>query len=97
MPTLLIFEELEAKLQIEKNAGTKGSSDITVTAFPNPVKDKLNFNVQNSQEALFSLQIYDASGKLLNTKNIITSETINIRSLKCISRHLRFLLSKMKI
>lgn len=44
------------------------SSDITVTAFPNPVKDKLNFNVQSSQEALFSLQIYDVNGKLLNTK-----------------------------
>lgn len=78
------IEELEARVNIEKNRGTKLTPSITVKVFPNPVREKLSFEIKGIEDSLFSLEIYDASGKLVNKINEFSKQgvlTIEIKNL----------------
>ena len=48
---------------------------LSVSAYPNPTTDFLNLKVENYDNTNLSYQLFDISGKLLETKKITGNET----------------------
>jgi len=58
------LDDTEIKLPL---LASKQTTDLVeVTAYPNPVVNKLNFNIQLNKQSYASLSVYDLSGKLVN-------------------------------
>ena len=49
--------------------------NLSVSAYPNPTTDFLNLKVENYDKTNLSYQLFDISGKLLETKKITSNET----------------------
>jgi hypothetical protein len=49
--------------------------NLSVSAYPNPTTDFLNLKVENYDNTNLSYQLFDISGKLLETKNITGIQT----------------------
>jgi hypothetical protein len=49
--------------------------NLTVSAYPNPTTDFLNLKVENYDNRNLSYQLFDMSGKLLETKKLEGSQT----------------------
>lgn len=56
------------------------AEESTISVFPNPVKDFLHINLKENTERAVTL--YDVTGKLLLTKNINSSASIDVSSFK---------------
>ncbi|MDA3912025.1 MAG: T9SS type A sorting domain-containing protein [Bacteroidales bacterium] len=54
--------------------------NLSVSAYPNPTTDFLNLKVENYDNANLSYQLFDISGKLLETKNITGNQTSIVMS-----------------
>ncbi len=63
--------EISTVLGIEEN-----QFDISITAFPNPTKNKLTIKIKNVTNDYLSYQLYDSYGKILKRKKIIGQITI---------------------
>jgi hypothetical protein len=60
----------------------ENSIQLELTAYPNPTTNYLTLNVGNFQLSTLSFQLYDISGKLIESRKIISSsETIAMASL----------------
>lgn len=53
-----------------------GNIDLMIMAYPNPVSDHLTLKIGDSDPGIYSYQLFDLQGKLLESKNIIGDETI---------------------
>ena len=51
------------------------TNQISVTAFPNPVINTLNLQMNNTQEGIYSLQVFDMNGRMVTTENITVNGT----------------------
>jgi hypothetical protein len=57
--------------------------DINLVAYPNPTSDFLTLNVGESELAYLNFQLYDLSGKLIESRKIVnTRETIGMQNLQ---------------
>ena len=66
------ISDIEIKLPLLQN---KQTVNISVDAYPNPVVNVLNFNVQLSKQNQASLFVYNLNGKLVSyTENIVLHE-----------------------
>jgi hypothetical protein len=54
--------------------------NLSVSAYPNPTTDFLNLKVENYDNTNLSYQLFDISGKLLETKNITGNQTSIVMS-----------------
>jgi len=55
---------------------------LNLTAYPNPTTDYLTLNVVNFQRSNLNFELYDVSGKLIESRKIISStETIKMEHL----------------
>jgi hypothetical protein len=54
--------------------------NLSVSAYPNPTTDFLNLKVENYNNTNLSYQLFDISGKLLETKKITGNETSIVMS-----------------
>jgi hypothetical protein len=52
--------------------------NLSVSAYPNPTTDFLNLKVENYNNTNLSYQLFDISGKLLETKKIKVKQAIGI-------------------
>jgi hypothetical protein len=69
--------EISIVLGIEDN-----SIKLELTAYPNPTTNFLTLNVGNAELSTLSFQLYDISGKLIESRKIISStETIGMENL----------------
>lgn len=69
--------EISIVLGIEDN-----SIKLELTAYPNPTTNFLTLNVGNAELSTLSFQLYDISGKLIESRKIISStETIGMGNL----------------
>ena len=60
----------------------ENSIQLELTAYPNPTTNYLTLNVGNFQLSTLSFQLYDISGKLIESRKIISSsETIAMENL----------------
>jgi len=60
----------------------ENSIQLELTAYPNPTTNYLTLNVGNFQLSTLSFQLYDISGKLIESRKIISStETIAMANL----------------
>jgi len=49
--------------------------NLSVSAYPNPTTDFLNLKVENYDNTNLSYQLFDISGKLLETKKLVGNQT----------------------
>ncbi len=69
--------EISIVLGIEDN-----SVNLKLTAYPNPTTDFLTLNSGNAELSTFNFQLYDISGKLIESRKIISiSEIIAMENL----------------
>jgi hypothetical protein len=69
--------EISILLGIEDN-----SINLKLTAYPNPTSNFLTLNASNSKLSTLNFELYDISGKLIESRKIIsTSETIAMENL----------------
>ena len=59
------------------------SIDLSYKVYPNPATDYLNLKLANFQTSSYSYQLFDVSGKMLESKTIVAEETsISMQALK---------------
>ncbi len=61
------------------------TSNISIKAFPNPVSNNLNLQLENAQAGNYTVQVYDLGAKIVAEENINingTSQTANINTSK---------------
>lgn len=69
--------EISILLGIEDN-----SINLKLTAYPNPTSNFLTLNASNAKLSTLNFELYDISGKLIESRKIIsTSETISMENL----------------
>ncbi len=69
--------EISIVIGIEDN-----SINLELTAYPNPTTNFLTLNVSNAELSTLNFQLYDISGKLVESRKIISStETITMENL----------------
>lgn len=68
---------VQQAFEISVVSSLKGIKDITLTvsAYPNPTTDFLNLKVENFNNQNLSYQLFDISGKLLETKKMEGDQT----------------------
>jgi hypothetical protein len=77
--------EISIVLGIEDN-----SIKLELTAYPNPTTNFLTLNVGKAELSTFNFQLYDISGKLIESRKIISSsETITMENLPTASYFLK--------
>lgn len=77
--------EIFIVLGIEDN-----SINLKLTAYPNPTSNFLTLNLGNAELSTLSFQLYDISGKLIESRKIVSSpETIGMENLSSASYFLK--------
>lgn len=56
----------DTEIKLPLLANEQKTDFVEVKAYPNPVVNKLNFNIQLNKQSYASLSVYDLSGKLVN-------------------------------
>lgn len=65
-------------------------TEIIINAYPNPTSDELNIYIANYENNKMTLQFFDALGKLIETRSILSDKTsINMRDLPASSYFVR--------
>ena len=78
-----IAQGVQQPYEISVVSGVIETTDINLicSAYPNPTTDFLMLKVENYEKEKLTYQLYDISGKLLESKNITNNETtISMRS-----------------
>ncbi len=72
-----VAQGVQQPFEISEASGIEEAAGITLqcSAYPNPSTDYLNLVVENYKLENLTYQLYDISGKLLETKKIESSET----------------------
>ncbi len=64
---------------------TSLSENAEVKAFPNPVSDNLNLQLNNLQEGIYSLSVFDISGKKISVQKIDVVESSRTENISAIN------------
>jgi hypothetical protein len=77
------------EISVIASAVIKGLIDLSYSVYPNPATDLVNLKIDNYEIMDLNYQLFDLTGKLLQTKKIESSETAI--SLKTLSQATYFL------
>lgn len=78
-----VGQGVQQPFEIITTVGTELTEiNLELSAYPNPAKDYLTLNIGNYEEENLSFQLYNVEGKLIETDQIFSSETmINMEQL----------------
>ncbi len=73
-----VAQGVQQPFEISIITGIKQAEDITLafSTYPNPASDFLTLKVENYDNENLSYKLFDANGKLLESKNVTGNETI---------------------
>ena len=72
-----VAQGMQQPYEISIVLGKEGNSiNFELTAYPNPASNYLTLNVGNSELSTLNFQLYDISGKLIESRKIISSSEI---------------------
>jgi hypothetical protein len=60
------------------NSVAKLNADIKISAYPNPVTDKLNLSIDNAENGAYTISVFDVQGKVVATKNADVHQSYHI-------------------
>jgi hypothetical protein len=95
-----VAQGVQQPYEISTVTGIEGSNEILLNAvvYPNPTTDYIALQITGFEQGSFSYRLCDALGKVIEAKNVSTSETrINLKELASATYFLKVSNSKQEV